>query len=305
MPERASFFTLSRELRDIIYEFYLIVESGYIFDYRSGKFIAVGGKPIDLALAYTCKAAATELRGLPLCLNTLHFFTSSSESNRSLLGRFGTLTRIQISIQDKLLQAARPCIDTQILDHVQAVYPQMLPVMHAIQQGFKTPRSLKGGTWGEVPSLYRQFVANTLKLISKRPEYLRELSHTVLYWMDPVLDDFVNMDQPWALPQETQLSPWIMEALALPSLGMPAQAFTLVLDGNPTPEATSRVFEIAQRDAEWQTASMEAFPPQNVDHGSAGWGNMVANHSYVMRGSELLSVSSVSPELSGLTELTS
>ncbi|KAL7772906.1 hypothetical protein CFE70_002869 [Pyrenophora teres f. teres 0-1] len=74
---------------------------------------------------------------------------------------------------------------------------------------------------------------------------------------------------------------------------MPAQAFTLVLDGNPTPEATSRVFEIAQRDAEWQTASMEAFPPQNVDHGSAGWGNMVANHSYVMRGSELLSVSSL------------
>ncbi|CAA9959436.1 hypothetical protein PTMSG1_02854 [Pyrenophora teres f. maculata] len=65
---------------------------------------------------------------------------------------------------------------------------------------------------------------------------------------------------------------------------MPAQAFTLVLDGNPTPEATSRVFEIAQRDAEWQTAFMEAFPPQNVDHGSAGWGKMVANHSYVMRG---------------------
>ncbi|KAH7552247.1 hypothetical protein BM1_09109 [Bipolaris maydis] len=47
---------------------------------------------------------------------------------------------------------------------------------------------------------------------------------------------------------------WMVEALALPSLGMPEGSFTLVLDGDPIPEHTSKVFQIMQRDAAWQAA---------------------------------------------------
>jgi hypothetical protein len=47
---------------------------------------------------------------------------------------------------------------------------------------------------------------------------------------------------------------WIMEARALPSLGMPQDSFTLVLDGDPLPDQTSRIFKIIQRDAAWQSA---------------------------------------------------
>ncbi|KAF1847202.1 uncharacterized protein K460DRAFT_363309 [Cucurbitaria berberidis CBS 394.84] len=47
---------------------------------------------------------------------------------------------------------------------------------------------------------------------------------------------------------------WVAEALALPSLGMPENSFTLVLDGNPTPEHTSEVFRVVQRDVAWQLA---------------------------------------------------
>ncbi|KAF5846217.1 hypothetical protein GGP41_003602 [Bipolaris sorokiniana] len=47
---------------------------------------------------------------------------------------------------------------------------------------------------------------------------------------------------------------WMVEALALPSLGMPEGSFTLVLDGDPIPEHTSKVFRIMQRDAAWQAA---------------------------------------------------
>jgi hypothetical protein len=46
-----------------------------------------------------------------------------------------------------------------------------------------------------------------------------------------------------------------MEALALPSLGMPEHSFTLILDGSPTPEHTSDIFRtVVQRDAAWQDA---------------------------------------------------
>jgi hypothetical protein len=47
---------------------------------------------------------------------------------------------------------------------------------------------------------------------------------------------------------------WISEAMALPSLGMPTGSFTLVLNGEPTPEHTSEVFRIVQRDATYQAA---------------------------------------------------
>jgi hypothetical protein len=40
-----------------------------------------------------------------------------------------------------------------------------------------------------------------------------------------------------------------MEALALPSLGMPADSFTLTFDGDLLPEKTTQVFEAVQRDA--------------------------------------------------------
>ncbi|CAO2655409.1 Nn.00g104730.m01.CDS01 [Neocucurbitaria sp. VM-36] len=46
---------------------------------------------------------------------------------------------------------------------------------------------------------------------------------------------------------------WIMEALALPSLGMPEDSFTLILDGDRIPEHTSEVFRVVQRDAAWQS----------------------------------------------------
>jgi hypothetical protein len=47
---------------------------------------------------------------------------------------------------------------------------------------------------------------------------------------------------------------WIVEADLLPSLGMPKDSYTLVLDGDPTPAKSSEAFEIVKRDAAWQAA---------------------------------------------------
>jgi len=48
---------------------------------------------------------------------------------------------------------------------------------------------------------------------------------------------------------------WVAEALLLLSLGMPRDSFTLIIDGSPTPDHTSRVLcGVIQRDLAWQTA---------------------------------------------------
>jgi hypothetical protein len=47
---------------------------------------------------------------------------------------------------------------------------------------------------------------------------------------------------------------WIAEAMALPSLGMPKDSFTLIIDGNPTSDHTSNVFRVVQCDVAWQAA---------------------------------------------------
>jgi hypothetical protein len=51
-----------------------------------------------------------------------------------------------------------------------------------------------------------------------------------------------------------EVARWIVEAMALPSLGMPDGSFTMLLDGEPLLELTARVFDMVQRDAAWQTA---------------------------------------------------
>jgi len=52
---------------------------------------------------------------------------------------------------------------------------------------------------------------------------------------------------------------WIAEAQAWPSLGMPPDSLSVLLDGSPTPEHTSTVFKIVQRDIAWQSALDAAY----------------------------------------------
>lgn len=49
-------------------------------------------------------------------------------------------------------------------------------------------------------------------------------------------------------------APWILEANALPSLGMPEDSFTLMTDGDPIPEKASEIFDIIWEDAMVQAA---------------------------------------------------
>ncbi|KAA8619118.1 hypothetical protein PtrSN002B_011874 [Pyrenophora tritici-repentis] len=208
MSEQVSFFTLSRELRDMIYKFYLIGDGGgYSLNQQSGKLVTAEGHLINLALAYTCKTVASEMRNLPLQLNAIHITTTNdAERFYGSIYHFRFLSKLQAFYRNELPLVAQSCIDEQVLDEVRAVYPHMLPILHAIQQGHRNPHRLDG-SWGEVPSMYRQWVAGILKLISKRPDFKHMISRTALKRLELSVDEIINMDQtPWVLPSETHLN---------------------------------------------------------------------------------------------------
>ncbi|KAI4695935.1 uncharacterized protein J4E88_000105 [Alternaria novae-zelandiae] len=77
---------------------------------------------------------------------------------------------------------------------------------------------------------------------------------------------------------------WIMEALALESLGMPSGCFTFVIDGEPTPEQSTRVFNILQHNAAWQTAYDLSIHDSTVWPVPLTWLQGRDHKAYIMRG---------------------
>ncbi|OHE92938.1 hypothetical protein CORC01_11805 [Colletotrichum orchidophilum] len=67
---------------------------------------------------------------------------------------------------------------------------------------------------------------------------------------------------PWGLEAKqvtSNVSQWIMEALALVPAGMPPASFALVLDGQPVPQLCAEIFQrTIQRDVAWQAAWFES-----------------------------------------------
>jgi len=74
-------------MRNEIYSQYLTVRDGYTYDFEAGK-LRANGRPIDLALMYTCRLVASEMRGLALRLNTVVFRTLYGDELRTRAGRW-------------------------------------------------------------------------------------------------------------------------------------------------------------------------------------------------------------------------
>jgi hypothetical protein len=89
------------------------------------------------------------------------------------------------------------------------------------------------------------------------------VTRTVSLWKNgfPVTDAMLyttgvemSWDQLFSDKVSKAVAHWIVEAMALPSLGMPDNCFTLILDGAPVPRETSEVFKRFHRDDAWQEA---------------------------------------------------
>ena len=90
-------FTLPRELRDEIYEHYVLERDGYHHNVDTGKLSLVNRKPIDLRLMHTCRAIAQEMKDVGLRTNTVTFKTGDFADQPGILGlqsRAGRVKRV-------------------------------------------------------------------------------------------------------------------------------------------------------------------------------------------------------------------
>ncbi|KAI4614484.1 hypothetical protein J4E83_007138 [Alternaria metachromatica] len=408
LQPQSRLFALPRELRDLVYEYYLMAADGYHYNHETGKLTQIGGQPIDIALTYTCKLATAEINGRALTLNAIKFTTAHDEGIRDRAGQYALIVQRLEALKSGILCAVYECIESSTSSEFEPEFSYLLPVISQLRT-LGADHELVHKSWGETPSLHRRFVVRALEILSEHTNFSERITsdvnigrfgdrvHEILSlddspWNTPDSNEIANMwrvldDEPmfleiWertkhrfsaaatairflsSLPKSTRcrirrvlldedrvsvawpechaqglipfcqengalrverrvdlwrnalpggaepincvasaarshhpqdrmdrlragyitnpcLAPWIMEALALDGLGMPPQCFKLKLDGQPTPERSSEVFKVVQRDAAWQTAFERHFAEQ---HDTPSWFEMRDNGSYQMRG---------------------
>jgi hypothetical protein len=160
------FFRLPRELRDLIYEHYVSIEIGYAYHFESNKLTAADGGCIDLSLMYTCRIAAEELQDLTLKVNKIAFRATCTDATREIAGVFHGAIGLLDTHKSALLDQITPRLLTrEMAKEVTLSYPQFQPILqHWMSEG-QLPRFGGGNSWGETPSVYRDFVYFTLDTI--------------------------------------------------------------------------------------------------------------------------------------------
>ncbi|KAI4704687.1 hypothetical protein J4E89_009564 [Alternaria sp. Ai002NY15] len=244
---------LPRELRDLIYEHYVQVDGGYIHNFETNRLLQADGSPISTGLALTCRQIAAEMQGLALEQNTITFSTHFSESSRQQAGLFH-MTMYTIMFRKKIqLQHLIPrLLSYDMVQRAIDAYPQFAQVFdgwtpHQAIVALHKPDI----DCGEAPSTWDDFIQYVFHLLSKHPAFHDEAQRMPRIWI-PGEDCDVG-----AL-SETSPAPWLIPDL--PEL----DRLTSIADveprpPTPTPEHTSTVFKIVQRDVAWQSALDAAY----------------------------------------------
>ncbi|KAK6224583.1 hypothetical protein QIS74_02910 [Colletotrichum tabaci] len=382
MASSFGFFSLPRELRDMVYEHYFAVAGGYVCDSQSflrGKLRGSGvfSRRINLDLIFTCRQVAAETKGLPFRANAITFKTVTSQDLGVLAVDFDFVVHYLEKEQDSLFLCGGHYVTSEAHDELKRRYPQFAPLLDRLRADRGYFGFFPGQySYGEVPSVYREFCRDTLQALSlcnpdaleilrlAHRSALRTLTCPVHHWVIPSQYDmdrlFSNLHETSKLTTERRLilngiqrfsaaavaihfmgslpaasrmqlrdvvldedheavalpechgrglipfcqenpqlriqrrlklwqnfftaektvqspimfmsrmtervSRWMVEARALPSAGMPAASFSLLLDGSgPVSQHFSHVFQsTVQRHAAWQlawTASQERRDP--------------------------------------------
>ena len=178
-----SFLSLPRELRDIIYFYYVAELNGYRYHYESGKFRTSDGRHIDLALMYTCTSVAKEMHHFALNNNVLHFSTVDTEPEKAY--RFDTVLR---HIESKRVLYTlgmlrkpefRHYLSDDLVAKVVLKFPQFESLFH--QPYYSNSKATfvheegKGSSWGEANSTYCTFQKYMIELLSSESDFMEKL----------------------------------------------------------------------------------------------------------------------------------
>ncbi|GJC99958.1 C6 transcription factor [Colletotrichum higginsianum] len=161
----ANFLDLPPELRSVIYHAYVAVDGGYICDtngFIEGKLKQADGKPICIALLFTCRLVAREMHGLALRVNTITFSTLSGNPGlRDLASKFDFLLHCVNNLRQKLVAKMGKYITKEAYDELRDMYPQFTPLLDALRARGSLP-PLARGPYGEAPSVFRRFIQDVL-----------------------------------------------------------------------------------------------------------------------------------------------
>ncbi|KAF9874204.1 hypothetical protein CkaCkLH20_08187 [Colletotrichum karsti] len=170
----SSLLGLPRELRDLIYKAYVSVEGGYLCDtdaFINGTLKGSNNQPIDLSLVYTCKQIADEMArgGLALRQNTITFTTLYNNDLSYLAGSFDWHTNALDKLRCEIFQGVGYALTDRAYSKLKAQYPQFLPLLDRMRlegprvAGVVPLSSERHGSYGEAPSVYREFIKDTLR----------------------------------------------------------------------------------------------------------------------------------------------
>jgi hypothetical protein len=123
------FLSLPCELRHHIYKEYIALHGGYVFQPGSGKLADADGKPLDLALMYTCSFIASETKDLPFKYNSIAFSTVYHPEWRAWAGRFDCLLDYQIRQRNSLVIYLGRFLSPEITSQIETTFPWFLPVL--------------------------------------------------------------------------------------------------------------------------------------------------------------------------------
>ncbi|MCJ1330406.1 hypothetical protein MMC10_007089 [Thelotrema lepadinum] len=193
MTSHLGFLRLPREIRDIVYHYYVLEDDGYHFDYDSGK-LRASGRPVDLALMYTNRLVNAEMQGLALGNNTITFSTVSSESERLKMGRWHWLL-IELTQRRNLLYASAGPLNPDF-------------------QSFNFPEAISEklqrypGDLGEPGSVRREELLRSLEIFSEHPDFIDALAQQC----GPDGETFIRCPfllssfEPWTIPSEDEVA---------------------------------------------------------------------------------------------------
>ncbi|KAJ0314299.1 hypothetical protein Brms1b_006965 [Colletotrichum noveboracense] len=201
-------FRLPRELREIIYGYYITVDGGYLCDtdaFVAGRLKRIDGQPIDIALIYTCKTIAEEMDrgGLAMRLNAISFTTLYSPDLSTLAKAFQQLMNDGLEpLRDAMLKCVGYHLTESSILQLKGDYPYLAPVLDRLkseepparlghERSYRTYR--RNGPYGEVPSTYREFVKDALRLAAEEPE----ASRAIRDFVPAKITGAYRADRPW------------------------------------------------------------------------------------------------------------
>ncbi|KAI1140137.1 hypothetical protein F5Y05DRAFT_307667 [Hypoxylon sp. FL0543] len=198
------FLDLPRELRDIIYEYY-VSDGGYIFDFETGRLRTTEGYPINLALTFTCRQVASEMNGIALRNNTIFFHAIRLEEKRKWPHSYPELLRISYALKRIMFRCARSCFTADLKSRVAQVYPDFMPAFDLTD----VEHQWDAGGAGFAPSVIHSATDYALDLASSHPSFPSAMSE---FRQDPSMDwEGIEPDhealnslryQPWSIPTE-------------------------------------------------------------------------------------------------------